>query len=55
MENKKTCTWTPQIDGCVCEYDTDCGEEYLSEYSPYKFKFCPYCGKKIIYEGGRPW
>lgn len=52
---QETCTWTPQVDGCVCEYDTDRGEKYWSDYSPYKFKFCPYCGKEIIYKGERPW
>ena len=44
----KYCVWKPDEDGI---YDTECENRFeITEGSPRdnKFKFCPYCGKKII-------
>lgn len=47
LEEMKKCKWTYCEDGY---YDTGCDEAFVFNYDKREkeFKFCPYCGCKIV-------
>lgn len=45
--DKETCEWS-ENNPCFPLYVSGCGEATPTRY---KYKFCPFCGKKIIMKG----
>ena len=51
---RKTCTWKYECPYEIGYYDTECGTAYYFEEGTIEendYRFCPYCGKRIVEEG----
>jgi DNA-directed RNA polymerase subunit RPC12/RpoP len=51
---RETCTWKFYEDEWSSYYETNCGRAYVFDFGTLtenNYKFCPYCGKRIVEEG----